>query len=415
VVRGLDDWYVHGTFATGDTIEFKINNKALKLTVGTTTTVDQILADLVDMVNGDDANGTETRSALGPDVGEWANLTASANTTTDHLTFTGDELGRPIGTVTVSVSSAAGQVDSHTTTAETSPNHFSNAANWSGNAVPVDGDDVVFDHQAVSDCLYGLSPVSLTPATLTVTDGFTYAIGLSEVNTSMGVSFDEWSDTYLTVDGSTLCNINAASAGKIKIDFGSTVSTIIVQSSGQTDEPNVPPVLIRANRNTTTLTVQGGIVGVNYETKVTGSLDVISVIGDATVVSIGNSTTLVTLNVDSATVDTSSSCTNLYVAGGVVTYNSSGTITAAKIDGGTLVHVNTGTITTLTLLGGTLDCSLNNRARSITNTLVYAKSSILDPLGSVAFGANGFDLYCRPSDVTLNLPSKRKYVVSVVS
>lgn len=414
VVRDQLRWTVAGTWVAGDTITFTINNKALMLTVGTTVTIDQILADLVDMINGADANGDETRSALGTAVGEFANIAASANTTTDKITLLGDAYGRPMGTVTATKSSTSGTItsDGTGTIAASSPNHFSTAANWSGNAVPVDSDDVVFDNKAVASCLYGLTPASLTPATLTITNGFRYSIGLPAVNASQSVSFDEHLSTYLVLDGATTTIIDAPNANKIKIDFGSTLSAIVVRNTGQTDEPNTPPCLIKANVNTSTLTVEGGRVGVNYEPKTTGSLASVFVNGQSPTVDIGNTTTLPILNVSSGTVTCESTVTTIKVTGGSLSY-SGGTVTTLTIDGGVFTQVGTGTVTTCYLVGGTLDCSVNSRARTITNFSMYAKTALLDPLGTITF-TNGIDLFCKPQDVVLDLPSRKTYSLSDV-
>jgi hypothetical protein len=415
VTREQLRWEITGTWAAADTASFTINGKTLTLTVGTTYTVDQVGADLEDMINGADANSDEGRSALGSAVGEFANLTASYSASANKITLTGDDTGRPIGTVTVA-STTAGDgtitADATGTVAAVSPNHFSNAQNWSG-GVPADNDDVVFDNNAVASCLYDLSPSSLTPTSLTVTRGFRYSIGLPEVNSGSGVTFDEHLATYLTIDGCATVIIDAANANKIKLNTGATIAGFQVRSTGQTDEPNVPPVLLKVNKNTSTLSVQGGSVGVNYEPKTTGSLASVSVNGQSPSVEIGDTTTLVTLNVSSGTVTSNSAVTTINQSGGSIVLNA-GAVTTLNCDGGFFSNRGAGTITTLYLNGGTLDCSSNSTGRAITNTIVYAKSAIKDPLGSINFGANGFDLYCKPQDVILDLPARRTYVISAV-
>ena len=93
------------TWATGDTASITINGKTLTLTAGATATVAQVTLDMIDLLNGAAANGTETRSALGTSVGEFSGLTATAGTT-GQVILTGPSNGRPIGTVTLTSTTA---------------------------------------------------------------------------------------------------------------------------------------------------------------------------------------------------------------------------------------------------------------------------------------------------------------------
>lgn len=405
---------ITGTWLTSETASITINGKTLTLTVGTTATVDQIGADIVDMINGAAANSDESRSALGTAVGEFTGLTAAYVAADDNITITGPEDGRPCGTISVADTSTSGAlaVDGSTyTVAGDGPYHFSNASNWS-TGVPVDGDHIVFDHRAASSLKYGLSPSSLTPASLTITSGFRYGIGLSEINKEIAsYPYNEHQSTYLTLDGCTTVNIDASGAQGIKLNFGATASAIVVSNTGSTTESNVPPLLIKANKDTTTLTVTGGSVGLNYEPTTAGEIATAYVGGiGSPQLEIGNATTLATLKFASGKVVNNSAVTTVVGTGGTYEHKG-GAITTVTLDSCTLTLASTGTITTLNAYNATIDASKDIRPRTITNTNLYARTVLKDPSGSITF-TTGYKLYCKPTEVQLDLPINKTYTLS---
>jgi hypothetical protein len=408
---------VAGTWAAGDLAWLSLNGKVLTLTVGALVTVTQVADAIVDMINGAAANGTESRSALGSAVGEYALLVAS--NVAGVITITGQASGRPIGTITTGETTAGDGTLVTTYTeapAATGPNHYSNALNWSGGAVPVDSDVVVFDHQAGGSCLYGLTQDSVTPASVTVTKGFRYSIGLPEVNRdSPSYPYSEHLPTYLAYDGITVANIDASSSQMIKLDSLTKVTAFSVTGSGTTSETGMPPVALKGTHADNSLNVTAGTVGFCTESPETGVLASATVGGGTSPsLEIGSGVTTGILTVTGGTVTNRGTATTatLNQHGGSLTHHG-GTITAANVYGGSFLYGGAGTLTTLTLVGGTVDASKDARAKTIANCHVYSGATLKDPQGTITFSA-GIKLYCKPSEAVLDLVARKTYTLGAI-
>ena len=411
------------TWATGDTLTVTINGKDLTLTVGAAATIDDIGAAMVAMINGDSAVGTETRSALGSAVGEFAKLTASYDSTNDDLLITGQSSGRPIALtsapLTVSSTTAGdglAAVDgSAASTSGTGPNDLDNADNWSDDTAPVNADDVVFDHQAAASCLHNISKTSLTIANLTVTSGFKYSIGLDAINKhSTSLPYDEHLTTYLSLAAATVMDIDGSGAGIIKIHCGNTDTTATVKGSGTRTNASVPPILLNINNSGADLNVLGGDVGLCFEATTTGEVATFTCAGsNSSKLTIGPSVTIATGTVASGAVDCQSSITTVYVDGGTFTLKQAATITSLYVNGGTFIDISTGTLTSVFATGGMYDRSNDNRAKTITNFTVYARCTIKDPTGSLTV-TYGFDIYPALQDVKLDFPKRKTYTLSAI-
>ena len=90
-------------------------------------------------------------------------------------------------------------------------------------AVPLTGDDVVFDAGNVP-VLYGLSQAAVTLASLTATQGYAGAIGLPEINGD-GTRYSEYRPTYLAISAAAVSigDDEGAGSGRIKLDTGERV------------------------------------------------------------------------------------------------------------------------------------------------------------------------------------------------
>jgi hypothetical protein len=414
-VPEVKHFVVEDTWAADDTLYFEINGKRLTLTVDTAT-IDTIVEEAAAMINGDAAVGSETRSQTGDKVGEFRLLTATYDTTDDHVILTGPSDGRPIGTVTVGNTTADDgsiSADNGTDITGTGPNFFDNADNWSGGVAPVNTDDLVFDHQAAADCKYKLSQGSLQLASVTVTEGFKQSLGLPAINTaSSGYPFDEPNEQYLTLSSATLVNIDASGAGHVKIDTGSAASTITVTGSGSSSERNVPPVLVQANHSSSVVNVVSGSVGLCFESALSGQVSAVYVGGGSSPrLIIGSGVTVATANTASGVCEVNGAVTTVNCTGGTHIQHA-GAVTTATVSG-KFDQRGTGTVTTMSLSGGTLDCSRDIRARTVTNCSVYRGSTIADPAGTLTF-TNGIDLYCKPSQATLDLIANKTYTISAI-
>jgi len=407
-----------GTWAQGDTATITINGKTLTLTAGTIVTLDQMVGDMVDMINGATANQDEERSALGSEVGEFALLTATADLTNDHVVLTGPDDGRPIGTVTVGETTAGdgtfAAVGGSPDTTGTGPKHFSDGDNWSGGAIPDDGDTIVFDYRAAESCCYGLTAANDHDSfAAVVIRGFRHSIGLPAVNTDTPqYSFNEHLPTYLTLVQATAVTVDSPASGLIKLDTGSTASAINVMSTGASVETGVPALLLRANSATSALVVSGGSVGLEYEQEAVGEVATITVAGNQSptvVVGPGVTAAIATISAGSATIR--STPATLTVHAGQVEYLG-GNVTILEVNGGLLYLGSAGTHATVTQAGGTIDCTKDGQSRTFTNFYMYG-GSLKDPSGTITF-TNGIRLYTKLSAVNLELPPVRKYTIGAV-
>jgi len=406
---------VANTWATNDTATLTINGKDLVLTVGATATTAGVAAAIVAMVNGAAAVGTEGRSALGSEVGEWSRITASVSSST--VTLTADDKGVPF-TVSVAESTAgSGTLDSLTNaTVATGKHFFSNADNWTGDTVPVDDDVIVFDSGDV-DCKYGLSP-AIQPAGVIITQGYEGTIGLPEVNTDdPALPYDEYRTKYLTFDDNS---VNCAytigegagpGSGRIRIDAGAGQSTFNVRNTGTRLETNTPALLLLGTHASNELNVQKGDVAAAFFDGEAATLATLrvgyleSIDGDSRVVC-GDGVTL-------------SSCT-VTQSGGELTIESAtgsgtiqqlaGTLTvlagahASIIHAGTVYYRSTGTLSALkTMGGGVFDLRRDNRGRTISAAEIYSGGEIHDPNRTGTWSA-GVDLIrCNIFQVTVDL------------
>jgi len=190
-------------------------------------------------------------------VPEFTGVTASA--ATDTVTLTADVKGTPF-TATSSVSSGTGTIGSVTAvTAATGPNHWSNTANWSGGAVPVNSDTVILDGPI--SILYGLDQSAVTVAELRIMQRFTGYLGLPKRN---ALNYAEYLDDFLKI-GATLLKIGIGTgtgSGRLKINLGSVASTITVDGTGTTAERDLPACILAGTSSSNAITVNGGSVGI---------------------------------------------------------------------------------------------------------------------------------------------------------
>jgi hypothetical protein len=404
-----------GTWLATETATITINGKTLTLTAGTVVTVTQMAADMVDMINGAAANQDEGRSALGSAIGEFAPLTATSDA--GVVLITGADDGRPIGTVTVGHTSAGGTFAAstpETVTSGTGPNYADDIDNWSGDTVPIAGDTIVFDHHAAAGPKYNMA-MGIAPASIQVTDGFRYGIGLSQVNKDTAAHpFDEHLPTYMTFTSCADVRVNAVNAASIRLDFGAAASAITVESTGRSSETGVPALLLKANHASNSLNVVNGDVGVCMEAGSVGELGALSIGGQgAPSVKTGPGVVLATATVNAGSLVARSAITNLVVNGGTVEQIGAaiGT-TTLTINGGAFFPRSSGTHAAVYQSAGIIDCTRDWQARTVTNYYMYG-GALKDPNGTLTL-TNGLRIYPKLSAVALDLPPIRKYTLGAV-
>lgn len=425
-VAQVETLTVGGTWATNDTLTVTINTRDLTLTVGTTTTVAEVCTQLERMLeDASTAMGTGyTASERGPNVAEFREFTVASTATT--VVLTGSTKGKPF-TVTVSKSSAAGTFTTATSTAATGPNHFDNPDNWSGNAIPVDSDDIVFDSGSI-DCKYGLAQSAVSPASIRVTMGYTGQIGLPLTNEDdASYPYPEYRARYLALGTSgdavntviTIGELDGAGSSRIMLDSGSGQATVNILNTGQPAVSGEYAVQWKGTHASNTLTVSKGSVGVAWlagETATVATLSVgyrTNVAGDSQVFC-GSGVTLSTVHQSGGLLTTNSNILTANVTDGELLHMA-GAITTLNLDKGAVRYRSSSTLTAANVgSGGNLDFRQDSRSRTVTNCDLFEGAELHDPHGTVTF-TNGIDLNrCAPAEVTLDIvPHKRLTLGSV--
>jgi hypothetical protein len=410
---------VTGTWATGDTATITINGNDLVVTIGAAAAIADVAAAIVAAINAADATtglvGTESRNVGGQEIAEFTEVTASG--AASPITLTGNTAGKPF-TAAVSASTAGdGDLGAPSTTAATGPNHADNADNWTGNALPVDGDTVVFDEGGVS-VLYGLDQSSVTPAAITITQGYTGFIGLPETNEdNPSEPYREYRETYLKYGADAdATNIVVkigegvgSGSGRIKLNTNDSQTTGTVFNSGQKAKPDVPAIVWKGTHASNVLNVYKGDIGIAPFAGETAAIATLRVgfvdnkEGDANV-RLGAGVTLTNIDQSGGTLTVNSATTDIDINGGTLDIGGSGAHASIENDGGTVYYRSTGTLATLKVgSGGVVSFARDLQTRTVTNCEITRGASLLDPHKTVAW-TNGIDLIrCGVGDVTLDL------------
>lgn len=409
------------TFAATDTVTVTINGKDLTVTLGTDVTTTQVATAVKEMINGDTQTGTgdHTFSTTGNLVGEFARLTATSSGAV--VTVTADDAGVPFTMTATESTAGTGTATRASSVANAGPHVLTTVDNWSGDAVPVDGDDLIFDGGSSSDVLYDLGGLAIQPASVTITSDFTGKIGLPKTNVDdPNLPYDEYREDQLTFANDTGTAATTVNIGdgtgqgsqRIKIDFADcdTVTANIYGNSSRL-ETGTPVILLNGTVSTNILNVYRGDVGWSFYEGDTGHLATIRVgyidnqAGDAAVV-IGNDCDLgdatITMSGGVLTTNSANGTGSVTIFGGEFTPRS-GAHAAITVDEGTCFYRSTGTLTTLAIGGGgTADFRRDNSGRTVTNASINAGGTYLDPFKTVTL-SNGLDFNrCSVADCTVD-------------
>ncbi len=422
-VAQVDTITVALTWATADTVTMTINGKDIVVTVGATSTTDAVATAIKEAVNGDTITGDATRNTTGDLIPEFNEITATVASSV--VTLTGDNAGRPFTLSVVESTAGDGTATEATATSPTGKNHFDNADNWSGNAVPVDSDDIVFDHGEV-DCKYGLAQSAVSPLSTTVAMAYTGEIGLPETNADdSNNTYREYRNTYLAlgVVGDAVTNTitigggEGTGSGRIKIDSGDAQAVLNVLDTGARSESGVPSFTWKGTHTSNVANITKGDVGIailDGETATVATLRVgfdTNVEGDAAVIC-GDGVTLTNVDQAGGTVTIDSATTDIDLAAGTLTILSAAH-TDIDITGGTCVYQSTGTITTVSVSKGILDKSGQIQAATITNAVqMFDGAALKDPFGSFTLSAGIKINKARLDDVTIDVGPDRTYTVA---
>jgi hypothetical protein len=206
--------------------------------------------------------------------------------------------------------------------------------------------------------------------------------------------------------------MESAGSGLIRLDLcnGTTsgLNTFRFQSTPQSTQTGKPAVQLRNTHANSTLTVLKGSVGIAYNSgEVCNILTlrvgyIVSPIGDVQLWG-GAGAVIGTISQNGGQLYLNSSVTTLTMEDGSTTFYF-GNITTVNGRKGTLNYQSNGTITTL-LVGSdfTADFTQDPRTKTVTNTTIYAKSTLKDTLKVVTFTNPITVSGCSLSEINLDL------------
>lgn len=277
------------------------------------------------------------------------------------------------------------------TIANSGPNCWDVAGNWSTNSVPVTGDTVYISESNVS-ILYGLDQSAVTLAALNVDQTFTGTIGLPRTNADGTTSYSEYRDQYLKI-GATLLNIGDKSgvgSERIKINLGSVQSTVLITNSGDSPDGNTPAILLLGTHASNTININRGSLGVAYyptevATVATLRQAFFDNAADDTEVYLGTGVTVTDIVKSGGVLDINSATTSFKQTAGTTTVHA-GAHTVLNILAGLLNYNSTGTLSAVNLSGdAVLVFDQDARPKDVTVIDKFTdESEIYDESGSIA-------------------------------
>lgn len=426
-VRQVNTITVANTWAGNDTVTLTINNVDVVITIGSLVTTAQVATTIKEAFNGETL--TDTGASVSPPIADggaqaiayFKELTATVSGSV--VTITGGQTGdadKPF-TLTVTESTAGtGTATGATATAATGPHHFSDQDNWSGNAVPVDNDDIVFDSGAVG-CKYSLSP-SIQPASVTITSDYTGYIGLPEVNEDSSTApYAEYRTKYLTFDSNAVTTVYDVGHGTgvgsrvVRIDAGAGAVTWNQFGAGQRLKTGIPSTLLLGTNSANVLNVAKGDLGVAFFEGESAHIATLRV-GDGTSASatvvcgdgVDLANAAITHNGGTLEINSTTSSGTIVVgdAGRLTTRGTAAHASITVQPGGYLAYQSSGTISTKLDVhsGGTFDRAGDLRPFTCTPVVNLYKGSIFYDPNKVGTYSNGIKLNgCAVSDVTLDI------------
>lgn len=391
-----------GTIAATDTFTVTIGNVSFTFPA-TTTTVAHVVTGLYNLI--------VASQAIGGSQG-WAGITPTDSVTTLTLTQTNPGEDFTVSAAINNVSGgAAPTLTVATTTANSGPSQYDLAANWSGNAIPANGDTVIIER--TYQLLYGdLSAV--TAARLIVRD-FSGQIGLPPINAIGG--YPEYRSQYLLLSATLLDQLQNVS-GATAYNVGS-VQTLANIYSGAGNQDTFAGTRLLGTHASNVLNALGGSVGVATEAGEAATLTTFTV-GSGATLELGLGCTLAAGTQDGGTlIDYASMSGALVINGGTATLIDKPTITGATSvyqDGTLIVNGNCTFTAAVTLFGGTMDLSQDTRLATVTGGVtVYPGSTLNDPfkrLGTCTITMAGGADTDGPQTATVRLGPNRVHAVS---
>lgn len=386
-IAQVTDWVFGGTWEATDVVTITAGTKTVSVVAGSTTittVVDTVFAAL----NALDAD----------DYPEFAEVTWSRSS--NSLRATADTAGVAFGFTVATTETGGGAADAQTidglatspgtnSTANSGPNDWSVAANWSGNAVPVNSDDVIIQDSNV-DIFYGLDQNGVTLTSLMIAADFTGKVGLPTIHagTSTTGQYYEYRETRLKISSGVvrIGDGNGTGAPLIKLALGSNAAAVTVFKTGNAADTDYGALQLTNTNAGSTLAIFGGAVDVAMQPGDTSTIP--SIVASGGVVRLGTGVTLTTVEANGQSqVEVRSAATTLKTQdGGRIQKLAAGTGAAVLVYGGPVEWKGGGTVTALTVgAGKTFDASGCLVAFTITDSTAYDQATINDAGGKATF------------------------------
>lgn len=325
-------------------------------------------ATVQNVVEGLKAAGDAAKTAA---EAPWDDVTCSEDDT--KLTITADTAGVPFYVTTSTVEGGGNDTQTLTAatpTANSGPNDWNTADNWSTGAVPVNADDVYLEDSEV-EVLYGLDQSAVALTSLTIKHSYEGKVGQATAYLQIAATTVNIGEHWLPG--------NPTGAGRIKLNLGSTASTVTVSNSRATaSDENLPAIRLLCNNASTKVYVQKGKVGIAIEdaTETSTLSQVIishlaNVTSDADVI-VGAGVTLTALLKTGGQAVLLCGATTVRNDNGTLTIAGTGAITTLDVYGGTVYCLSTGTITNLNCYGGRTDFLRSSATRTVTTPKIWA-------------------------------------------
>lgn len=286
--------------------------------------------------------------------------------------------GVPIG-VSVSTDSGTGTFVAVNTVAATGPENASATANYSGGALPSDGDSLFFG-AAEYGPKYNLNALaSITPALIDIAPEATYEIGLPKIN-KLG-SYTEYRTTHMQFDGCTLFRVRDGNTSQLlRFNFlGAVAVAAVVENTGSSSESNAPTLDLLGSEATNSLDVLAGSVGIAALSNETATWKTITQAGGTITAgpgaTLGGSGSAITIG--GGTFHARSACVTVTVeSGGTFNLNDSATVTTLTVEtGGAVNYRSSGTITTANVKGS-VNFTDDRSGRTVTTLNLFPGASL---------------------------------------
>ncbi len=246
----------------GDIFTLTINGKSVSFTAAAAT-VANVTAGLTTAWN------TST-------IAEFMEVTATDMTT--HVLLTADTAGNDFEVTSSTTDGNASNTQTltmATTVANSSPTDISVAANYSGGALPANGDTLYFDGSVSNvSANQGLSALNaVTLAGLYVLNGYSGDIGRVGYNAS---GYNEYRTRELTV-GATLLQVDTDKIRLFRINNGSVQTAATFNQSGETKEQGLQALQWRGTHASNVVNVTGDAVSLGIG-QIGGSIATVAVL-----------------------------------------------------------------------------------------------------------------------------------------